>query len=468
MNRLLENTYRIRHNLVLSKAYPFGQEREKEKVYVPQNAKLLAWGIFLIFFIDSGTLGLFPPEAYKVYRNVRISDLLMYTIIIYSLFHASEYRDLLKSKTLFIINILFIYYGLQFFASVLVYQTNLVEYFFRLKNLWSSFLIFPFLLLLKRGGLTYMIKIFLPVSIASNILYIISAVTGTVLLPSTYVIKQYLPGGFEVYRVYGGTFYGELFFLGFIYLLVAKGFKFSYLILTIFFAIPQILTFGRGTWVQLAFMIIIILIWNLLRNKSIKTIIKQLVIISVLLGGLVYSFITFIPESGNYAEALNTRVVQGQEDYKYNEGTYGARFVSRDILLNLWLNSNILFGIGMHPFWVENRPQTEQEALYYWGFCDLGWSAVLAAYGLVGFLLAAIFQIYFAIINYKILKKIPTPDIYTFFVLAFISTLIFTSTFTFSFTMISLGIYGLGGVTNIYVAVTVFQYQLLKENTNKL
>ncbi|MGA2667400.1 MAG: hypothetical protein ABSF32_00630 [Ignavibacteria bacterium] len=466
MNRLLENTYRIRQNLVLSKAYPFGLEREKEIKYVPRNTKLLAWGIFLIFFIDNSTLGLLPPQAYMLYRNVRISDFLMYTLIIYSLFHTGEFRDLLKNKVFILIELMFFYYGLQFIVSVIVYGTNLVEYFFRLKNLWASFLIFPYLLLFKRGGLTYMIKIFLPVAVISNVLYIISALTGIAFLPVTYIIKQYLPGGLEVYRVYGGTFFGEIFFIGFIYLLITKGFRFSYLILTIFFAIPQILTFGRGTWATLIFQILIILMWNLFRNRNIKTIIRQLVIISVLSSGLVYSFTSFIPESENYIEALNTRVIQGEEDYTYKEGTYGTRYISRDILIDLWLNSNILFGIGMHPFWVEQKPVTEQERLYYWGFCDLGWPAVLAAYGLVGFLLAAIFQIYFIIINYKILKRISNPDIHAFFVLALFSSLIFTSLFNFNFVMISLSVYGLGGVYSFSVAITIYMHNLIKIKDN--
>jgi hypothetical protein len=44
-----------------------------------------------------------------------------------------------------------------------------------------------------------------------------SAVTGIAFLPDIGIAEQNLPGGLKVFRVYGGTFYGELFFLGFIY-----------------------------------------------------------------------------------------------------------------------------------------------------------------------------------------------------------------------------------------------------------
>lgn len=36
----------------------------EEKNYLTLNAKLLAWGIFLIFFIENGTLGLIPKQFY--------------------------------------------------------------------------------------------------------------------------------------------------------------------------------------------------------------------------------------------------------------------------------------------------------------------------------------------------------------------------------------------------------------------
>ena len=40
----------------------------------------------------------------------------------------------------------------------------------------------------------------------------------------------------------------------------------------------------------------------------------------------------------------------------------------------------------MHPLWVI-KPETVEEYSYTWGFSDVGWASVLAAYGLVGFIL---------------------------------------------------------------------------------
>src|SRR5205085_3597970 len=66
---------------------------------LPLNTKLLAWGIFLIFFIESGTLGLIPRQFYFVYRNIRISDLLIYSLTAYSLFNTKEFAQLYRSNT---------------------------------------------------------------------------------------------------------------------------------------------------------------------------------------------------------------------------------------------------------------------------------------------------------------------------------------------------------------------------------
>jgi len=466
MNRVIENTYRVRNNLVLNKLFPSVYERENEKVYVPRNAKLLAWGIFLIFFIDNGTLGLFPSRFFAVYRNVRLSDLLIYMLILYSFFHTNEMRDVLRSKALFIPKLLFWYYAVQFIASVLIYNTNLVEYFFRLKILWASFLVFPYLLLLKRGGLNYLIKIFFPVSVVANILYILTALSGVAFLPDVSIVKQQLPGGLEVYRVYGGTFFGESFFLGFVFLMLTKRFRLIYLLPAILFIIPHILAFGRGAWVGFAFFIAIMFVWNLSKHRNMRTFIRQSAMIIVFLAGVVYSFITFIPGSDYYIESVGSRITQGQQDFKYQEGTYGTRIANVNILVDLWLNSNILFGVGMHPFWVV-KPETAEESIYMWGFSDLGWPAILAAYGLVGLLLVAAFQFHFIIITYKILKKTSEANIYIFFVLGFFTSLTTIIILSYKYYLFMLGIYGLGFLTSFSVAVTAYVENLLNKNSNK-
>src|SRR5207253_2042387 len=122
------------------------------------------------------------------------------------------------------------------------------EYAFRLKGLWSSFLVFPFLLLYKRNGLGFFIKILFPVAIISNVLYILTALTGIAFLPDITIISQRLPGEIVVYRVYGGTFFGEMFFLGFVYMWITRKFRFWQLFLVLLFLLPHILAFGRAAW----------------------------------------------------------------------------------------------------------------------------------------------------------------------------------------------------------------------------
>ena len=190
--------------------------------FLTQNAKILAWGLFLFFFIENGTLGLVPRQFYFVYRNMRISDFLLYGLTLYSFYNIKEFLPLYKSKAFLLPKLLLTYFIFQFIFSFLKYDYNLFEFFFRLKGLWMCFLVFPFLLLLKRNGLGYLIKLMLPVAVVSNILYIMSAVTGTAFLPDIGIAEQSLPGGLKVFRVYGGTFYGELFFLGFIYTWMTK------------------------------------------------------------------------------------------------------------------------------------------------------------------------------------------------------------------------------------------------------
>src|SRR5438046_10556565 len=104
--------------------------------------------------------------------------------------------------------------------------------------LWSSFLFLPFILLYQRIGVLFLIKIFFPVAVISNILYILSALTGIPFMPDTSIITQTLPGGIEIFRVYGGTFYGDLFYLGFIYFWITKRFRAWQIFPVILFIIP--------------------------------------------------------------------------------------------------------------------------------------------------------------------------------------------------------------------------------------
>lgn len=208
MVRIITNSLRAK---IESPAY-IGTTGKKEIANViPYRTKLLVWYLFLIFFIENGTLGIIPKQYYMVYRGVRISDILIYLCIIYSLAYYKEYEYLFKSKAMIIVKILFAYIIFQFIVSVVLYQQNLVEYIFRAKFLWYSFLIFPYLLLLKRGGLSYLARLMLPITILSNILYIIAALTGIQTMPDIYIAKTTV-GGFAINRVYGGTFYGDAFF----------------------------------------------------------------------------------------------------------------------------------------------------------------------------------------------------------------------------------------------------------------
>ncbi len=424
---------------------------------LPLNSKLLAWGFFLIFFIESGTLGLIPKQFYFVYRNIRISDLLIYFLTAYSLFNTKEFAQLYRSKTSIVFKAIIIYFFLEFIISVILYDYNLIEYFFRLKSIWTTLLFFPFLLLLKRNGLHYLIKLILPVAIVSNILYILSAVTGTAFLPEIGIQKQSLPGGLQVYRVYGGTFMGELFFLGYIYEWITKKFRLYQLPLVILFVTPHILAFGRSAWVSLTFSILVIAVWNILKKKNFKIFLRQAILFSILGVVLIYTFMQFIPQSNYLTEALGARVEEGQENIKNETGTYGTRIQNIEALLTLWSNSNIFFGIGMHPMWVL-RPETEEENIYAWGFSDVRWASVLAAYGLIGFILAVIFQIYYGYLSLKVLKR-SNADLTTFCILILLSTLMFDSFINYSYYLLTVGLLGINLTVCLFLAALVFKYE---------
>lgn len=426
---------------------------------LPKNAKLLAWAIFLMFFIENGTLGIFPERSYFVYRNVRISDLIMYCLIVYSLFCVNEYISLFNSKSLIIVKLLLAYLVLVFIGSAFVYKYNFVEFFFRLKSLWASFLIFPYLLLFKRKALPYLIKIIFPFAVLSNILYILSSVTGTAYLPDITIIKQTIPGGFKIYRVYGGTFYGELYFLGYIYFWITKKFRPHQLFIVILFIIPHILAFGRGTWLYFIFTIAVMFFWNTLKNKNFKTVIKQVVLAAVLFITVFYALTRLIPESSYITGALESRIQQGQEDYKYKEGTIGTRLENSRALIDLWLNSNVVVGIGMHPMWVI-APVTERESIYYWGFSDLIGPGVLAAYGLIGLILVSMFQIYYGFTSFKILKRAVVKDIYILLVILFLCRIIFV---TFSYNILLIGLWGPSFTISFYIAVVAYKYEHLTD-----
>ncbi len=456
----LANNFRISSGRKNTGSFSFSEVLE-ERNYLTLNAKLLAWGIFLIFFIENGTLGLIPKQFYFVYRNMRVSDFLLYGLTVYSLYNVKEFRYLYSSRAMLIPKLLLLYFLFQFIVSSMMYDYNFIELFFRLKGIWMCFLLLPFLLLIKRRALGYLVKIMLPVAIVSNVLYILSAITGIAFLPEIGIAEQNLPGGLKVFRVYGGTFYGELFFLGFIYQWMTKRFRVYQLLLTILFIIPHILAFGRSAWLYFAITIVIMVIWYTLKKRAFKYAFRQVVIFSVLIGGLGYAFTRFLPQSDYYVEAIGARVEQGQDDYKYKEGTYGTRLANIEALLLLWQNSNIFIGIGMHPLWVV-KPETVEENIYAWGFSDVGWASVLAAYGLIGFILAVLFQVYYFILSLKVLKKSAYNDLLVFFVLVFLSRLFFDTVINISYSGLSVGLWGFFSST-FYIAALVFKYENLEK-----
>ncbi|MBE2225837.1 MAG: O-antigen ligase family protein [Ignavibacteria bacterium] len=348
--------------------------------------------------------------------------------------------------------------------SSILYDYNFIEFFFRLKGMWMCFLLFPFLLLIQRRGLGYLIKLILPVAIVSNILYIMSAVTGIAFLPDIGISEQNLPGGLKVFRVYGGTFYGELFFLGFIYTWITKKFRLYQLFLAIIFIFPHILAFGRSAWVYFALTIVIMMIWYAIKKREFRMAFRQIVVVTILAIALIYAFIKFIPQSDYLIQAIEARVLQGQEDMKFKEGTYGSRLANIGALLTLWQNSNIFVGIGMHPLWVV-KPMTVEENIYAWGFSDVGWASVLTAYGLIGFILAVIYQIYYIITSLKLLKLSPYNDLLIFFVLVFFSRLFFDSVINYSYQGLSVGLWGFWSTT-FYLAALTYKYEYPNKEYN--
>ncbi len=425
--------------------------------YLTQNAKILAWGLFLFFFIENGTLGLVPRQFYFIYRNMRISDFLLYGLTLYSLYNIKEYLHLYKSKAFLIPKLLLGYFLFQFILSFLQYDYNLFEFFFRLKGLWMCFLVFPFLLLLKRNGLGYLFKLMLPVAVVSNILYIMSALTGIAFLPDIGIAEQNLPGGLKVFRVYGGTFYGELFFLGFIYTWMTKKFRVYQLFLAILFIVPHILAFGRSAWIYFSFTVVVMLVWYAMKQKEFRAVLRQIVIVAILGSGLIYGFIKFVPQSDYLISAIDARVSQGQEDLKYKEGTYGSRLANIAAMITLWENNNIFIGIGMHPLWVVS-PVTAEESIYAWGFSDVGWASVLVAYGLVGFILAILFQVYYFVTSIRIVKNTTKYDLLIFLVLVFISKLFYDSVINYSYMGLTVGLWGFWS-TSISIAALVYKYE---------
>lgn len=442
---------------------PYSETNYKSELVTSMRARILAICIFLYYFIENGTLGLIPSKYYMVYRSVRISDMLLYFMTAYSLYHWKEYRVLFKSKSFLIVKILLGYLLFEFAVSAIRYEVNPVEYFFRLKGVWTSFLVFPFLLLLNRGGFIFFIKLVFPVAVISNLLYLLTALTGIPFLPDVSIIKQRLPGDIEVYRVFGGTFFGELFFLGIVYYWITKKFRTWQIGLAALFIFPHILAFGRLAWVGFAFTILVMILINSLNKKNYHLLLRQAVLLIVMGVGIMVVFIKFIPESDFYLDALNARIFQGQEDVKHSEGTYGTRVVTQNsALVSLWLNSNFFIGIGMHPMWVIG-PDSREETLYYGAFCDVSWPGTLAAYGIIGFAISFFIQFYYMFISFKLIKNSKEITVYTLMLTLMFAKLMFDSTVGFSYIFLTTGLWGLFSMLNIYIPILVYTYEDYKK-----
>ncbi|HRJ85090.1 MAG TPA: hypothetical protein PK753_05420 [Ignavibacteria bacterium] len=435
----------------------------KEELVLNLRARMLAICIFLYYFIENGTMGLVPQKFYMVYRSVRLSDMLLYGMILYSFFYWREYRDLLKSRSFLVVKILLAYFLFEFAVSAFRYGFSPLEYFMRLKGIWTSFLVFPYLLLLKRGGFSFLIKLIFPVAIISNLLYVITALTGIPFLPDVSIIRQQLPGDIEVFRVFGGTFFGELYFLGIVYFWITNRFRAWQLGLAALFIIPHILAFGRLAWIGFIFTILVMIILNSLNKRNYHLLLRQAVILIVLGIAVIFAFIKFIPESDFYVDALNARIFQGQEDVKHSEGTYGTRVIMQNnALVSLWLNNDIFLGIGMHPMWVLG-PETKEEIVYYGAFCDVSWPGTLAAYGLIGFALACFIQFYYAWLSLKLIRRSKENTIFTFMLTLLFAKLVFDSTVGFSYVFLTTGLWGLFNLLNVYIPIVVYSYEDAKK-----
>ena len=468
MQRVISNNFRFRKNSngdsaqADTKKFKYNEKFLRDSLITNMRARILAFAIFLFYFIEFGTLGLLPEKLYFVYRNVKISDFILYALIIYSMFCYKEYKDLFKSKSLRLPKLFLLYVIFEFVISFIRYEFNPLEYFFRLKGLWTSFLIFPFLLLLKRNGFGFLAKLIFPVAVISNILYILSALTGISFLGEVSIVKQRLTSDIEVYRVYGGTFFGDLFFLGMVYYWITKKFKWWQLFPAVLFAIPHILAFGRMAWAGFAFTIIFMIAINSLRKKNFRILFKQAFILAIFGLAILVAFIQVIPESGFYIEAVKTRLTQGQEDVKYGEGTYGTRVITQNAsLIKLWSENDLLLGIGMHPMWVV-QPESREEAVYYSAFCDVTWPGVLAAYGVIGLGICIIMQFYWIFVSFRLVRKVPDASLMGMFLILFLANLIFDVTVGFSYVFISTILWGFY-FDNYYIAFFAYSYEYMKK-----
>ncbi len=432
----------------------------EEKQILDNKTKFIAWCIFLFFFIETGTLGLIPRNYYFVYRNMRLSDFIMYFLIIYSFFNIKDFIELYRSKAVLVVKLFLLYLSFQFIISVILYEQNFLEYFFRLKSLWISFLIFPFMQLISRKGLGYLAKIIFPIAVISNILYILTYVTGVSLMPDISIEKQNLPGGLQVNRIFGGTFFGELFFFWYIFEWITNKVRLTQVFFAILFVTPHILSFGRAGWVFIIFNVVLLFLWNFLKQREFKLLFKQGIVLTLFGLLLIYSLIKFVPESDYLTEAIEARVLQGQENVENKTGTYGTRLANSAGLIELWLKSNILFGIGMHPM-IVLKPTTSEELLYVWGFSDVRWSALLAAYGLVGFLMAVIFQIYYIQKCIVVLKKSTNNSMYTYFVITLLANLLFDTLLNYTYNLVSFRLWGLNAVMALYIAALAYKAENL-------
>jgi hypothetical protein len=276
------------------------------------------------------------------------------------------------------------------------------------------------------------------------------------------VIRQRLPGDLEVFRVFGGTFYGELFFLGFVHYWITKRFRMWQMFFVVLFVFPHVLALGRMAWLGFVFTIFVMIVLNSLNKRDFRIVFRQAVILIFMTLCLVFSFLQFVPESEFYVRALNSRLFQGQSDVKYGEGTYGTKVITQNAaLVNLWEKSDVFLGIGMHPMWVVG-PDTREESVYYAAFSDVSWPAVLAAYGLIGFSISFVLQIYYMILAFRIIKNSKEQGLYTFLITLLFAKLVFDVVVGFSYVFLSAGLWVFFGILNIYIPVIVYMYEQKK------
>jgi len=387
----------------------------------------------LALFADAQFGGLIPMKYLSFYSTIHKGEFFFIVLLFYSILHFEEIKPYFNHIITKIILIWVLYVIFQIIVSSARYDEPLIAIFARTRHTLKILYFIPFLFLNTEEKITKFIKISLIFMSLVVIMYVGVTLLKIPISSTYYVVQEKEFGGIPMRRVYANIAYTPI--LGFFFLakaLTRPGIRSKtilYLLFSLFFLVPILLAFGRGSWLNNIFAISLIFFFSLKKygNKEVTTKFVNLGILVVLFF-IVLNILGRIgfENPSDLFHAMKARFTSSVSDFQSTSGTYEIRVEDELPVLFETIAKNPILGIGLDPGWqAVRRPSMLTRAI-----ADIRPLAQIVIWGIPGIVIIIISTIVF--VKFSLQKlKIATDNTWCLLLAVFIHYIKGAATFFF-------------------------------------